>query len=164
MKIKKILALMVIGTMLVTMGGCNAITIDGEENVREGSSGNVIGFSVSTLNNPFFVTLTEGAKIPSPQGRPSRSPAGGDKPRPYTGAGYAPPSGPPHEPSEAVRVGKRSRSGRSELCRWRRSEGSGACGDAVTLRVGRMAGSLSGHSAKNAAGLRPACFFASMSS
>ena len=62
MKIKKILALMVIGTMLVTMGGCNAITIDGEENVREGSSGNVIGFSVSTLNNPFSVTLTEGAK------------------------------------------------------------------------------------------------------
>ena len=46
----------------MTMGGCNAITIDGEENVREGSSGNVIGFSVSTLNNPFFVTLTEGAK------------------------------------------------------------------------------------------------------
>ena len=40
----------------------NAITIDGEENVREGSSGNVIGFSVSTLNNPFFVTLTEGAR------------------------------------------------------------------------------------------------------
>ena len=62
MKIKKILALMVAGTMLMTMGGCNAITIDGEENVREGSSGNVIGFSVSTLNNPFFVTLTEGAR------------------------------------------------------------------------------------------------------
>ena len=62
MKIKKILALMAAGTMLMTMGGCNAITIDGEENVREGSSGNVIGFSVSTLNNPFFVTLTEGAR------------------------------------------------------------------------------------------------------
>lgn len=62
MKVKKILALMVTGTMLMTMGGCNAITIDGEENVKEGSSGNVIGFSVSTLNNPFFVTLTEGAK------------------------------------------------------------------------------------------------------
>ncbi len=74
------------------------------------------------------------------------------------------PSGPPCEPSEAVRVGKRSRGGRSELCRLRGSEGSGACGDAVTLRVGRMAGLLSGHSAKNAAGLRPACFFASMSS
>ena len=62
MKIKKILALMAAGTMLMTMGGCNAITIDGEENVREGSSRNVIGFSVSTLNNPFFVTLTEGAR------------------------------------------------------------------------------------------------------
>ena len=62
MKIKKILALMAAGTMLMTMGGCNAITIDGEENVREGSSGNVIGFSVSTLNNPFFVTLTEGSR------------------------------------------------------------------------------------------------------
>ena len=62
MKIKKILALMAAGTMLMTMGGCNAITIDGEENVREGSSGNVIGFSASTLNNPFFVTLTEGAR------------------------------------------------------------------------------------------------------
>ena len=62
MKIKKILALAAAGTMLMTMGGCNAITIDGEENVREGSSGNVIGFSVSTLNNPFFVTLTEGAR------------------------------------------------------------------------------------------------------
>ena len=62
MKIKKILALMAAGTMLMTMGGCNASTIDGEENVREGSSGNVIGFSVSTLNNPFFVTLTEGAR------------------------------------------------------------------------------------------------------
>ena len=62
MKIKKILALMAAGTMLMTMGGCNAITIDGEENVREGSSGNVIGFCVSTLNNPFFVTLTEGAR------------------------------------------------------------------------------------------------------
>ena len=62
MKIKKILALMAAGTMLMTMGGCNAITIDGEENVREGSSGNVIGFSVSTLNNPFFVFLSEGAR------------------------------------------------------------------------------------------------------
>ena len=49
MKIKKILALMAAGTILMTMGGCNAITIDGEENVREGSSGNVIGFSVSYL-------------------------------------------------------------------------------------------------------------------
>ena len=62
MKIKKILALAAAFTMLTAVGGCNAITIDGEENVKEGSSGNVIGFSVSTLNNPFFVTLTEGAR------------------------------------------------------------------------------------------------------
>jgi ribose transport system substrate-binding protein len=61
-KIKKILALAAAFTMLTAVGGCNAITIDGEENVKEGSSGNVIGFSVSTLNNPFFVTLTEGAR------------------------------------------------------------------------------------------------------
>ena len=70
MKIKKILALMAAGTMLMTMGGCNAITIDGEENVREGSSGNVIGFSVSTLNNPFFVTLTAETTLPN---RPATS-------------------------------------------------------------------------------------------
>ena len=48
------------------MTGCNAITIDGEENVATGEGESVgngsIGFSVSTLNNPFFVTLSEGAK------------------------------------------------------------------------------------------------------
>lgn len=62
MKIKKIAALIMAGTMLLTVNGCNAITIDGEENVQGGGGGTVIGFSVSTLNNPFFVTLTEGAK------------------------------------------------------------------------------------------------------
>ena len=38
------------------LAGCNAITIDGED-TSEGSAkgGNAIGFSVSTLNNPFFV-------------------------------------------------------------------------------------------------------------
>ena len=63
-------------------------------------------------------------------------------------------AGPPPKPSEAGSVGKRSRSGRNELCRLRQSERSGACGDAVTLRVGRMAGELSPGSAKNAA---PGC-------
>ena len=62
MKIKKILALMAAGTMLMTMGAATPSPLTGKENVREGSSGNVIGFSVSTLNNPFFVTLTEGAR------------------------------------------------------------------------------------------------------
>ena len=101
---------------------------------------------------------------PRRRGGPRGRPRAGTSPVPTYWCGVRPALGAPHEPSEAVRVGKRSRSGRSELCRWRRSEGSGACGDAVTLRVGRMAGSLNGHSAKHAAGLRPACFFASMSS
>lgn len=62
MKMKKVLAFMLIGVMLLSVSGCNAITIDGEEAVKEVTDGTVIGFSVSTLNNPFFVTLTEGAK------------------------------------------------------------------------------------------------------
>ena len=48
-----------------SLAGCNAITIDGEEgSITEGGSGGngSIGFSVSTLNNPFFVTLSEGAE------------------------------------------------------------------------------------------------------
>lgn len=59
---KKLVALLLAGAMMVTVSGCNAITIDGEENTSDKSGGTVIGFSVSTLNNPFFVTLTEGAK------------------------------------------------------------------------------------------------------
>lgn len=59
---KKLIALLLAGAMMVTVSGCNAITIDGEENTSDKSGGTVIGFSVSTLNNPFFVTLTEGAK------------------------------------------------------------------------------------------------------
>ena len=66
MKLKKIAAAVLTVAMMFSMTGCNAITIDGEENVAtvEGETvGNgSIGFSVSTLNNPFFVTLSEGAK------------------------------------------------------------------------------------------------------
>ena len=63
-----------------------------------------------------------------------------DSPGPPPGhtARCAPPlPGPPPKPSGDGRGfgGERSRSGRSELCRLRRSEGSGACGDAVTLRA-----------------------------
>ena len=88
------------------------------------------GNSPSALIGPrqLSSTLTVGAALVVARGR-------GQAPPLHTGAGCAPPSGPPHEPSEAVRVGKRSRSGRSELCRLRRSEGSGACGDAVTVRL-----------------------------
>ena len=63
-----------------------------------------------------------------------------DSPGPPPGhtARCAPPlPGPPPKPSGDGRGlgGERSRSGRSELCRLRRSEGSGACGHAVTLRA-----------------------------
>lgn len=65
MKIKKLASLMLAAVMAFSLMGCNAITIDGEEEgtQTEGNVGNgSIGFSVSTLNNPFFVALSEGAK------------------------------------------------------------------------------------------------------
>lgn len=66
MKLKKIAAAVLAVAMMFSMTGCNAITIDGEEDQTAGDGGSVgngsIGFSVSTLNNPFFVTLSEGAK------------------------------------------------------------------------------------------------------
>lgn len=61
---KKIVALLMAAAMAVTGMGCSAITIDGESNGSdsgEGGSG-AIGLAVSTLNNPFFVSLSEGAK------------------------------------------------------------------------------------------------------
>lgn len=68
MKIKKLAGLACAAVMALSLIGCNAITIDGEDNTvssenEGGITGNgSIGFSVSTLNNPFFVTLSEGAK------------------------------------------------------------------------------------------------------
>ena len=66
MKLRKIAAAVLAVAMMFSMTGCNAITIDGEEDQTAGDGGKVgngsIGFSVSTLNNPFFVTLSEGAK------------------------------------------------------------------------------------------------------
>ena len=57
------------------------------------------------------------------RGRCPHRPAGG-RWRPPLRCGTFPFSGPPPKPS-----------GGSGLCRWRRGEGSGACGDAVTLRA-----------------------------
>ena len=70
------------------------------------------------------------------RGRCPHRPAGG-RWRPPLRCGTFPFSGPPPKPSGDGRGfgGERSRSGRRELCRLRRSEGSGACGDAVTLRA-----------------------------
>lgn len=52
--------------MLSSTAGCQIITIDGEGTAEVGENGVVgngaIGLAVSTLNNPFFVSLAEGAQ------------------------------------------------------------------------------------------------------
>jgi len=61
---KKIIGFLLAVTMMFALGGCNAITIDGEGELSgENSGSGAVGFSVSTLNNPFFVSLSEGAKV-----------------------------------------------------------------------------------------------------
>lgn len=63
MKMKKILVFMLTLCLMLSLTGCNAITIDGEGELADNGGGSgAIGFSVSTLNNPFFVSLSEGAK------------------------------------------------------------------------------------------------------
>ncbi len=49
-------------TMTLSLAGCNAITIDGEGEIMESTGNGSIGLSVSTLNNPFFVSLAEGTE------------------------------------------------------------------------------------------------------
>ena len=60
---KKILALLLSFVMMFSLAACG-ITIDGEEgsSKKKYSGSGTIGLSVSTQNNPFFVTLVEGAK------------------------------------------------------------------------------------------------------
>ncbi len=62
--IKKLLALFVSATTLLVSSGCALITIDGENSgaVSDYTGNGSIGLSVSTQNNPFFVTLVEGAQ------------------------------------------------------------------------------------------------------
>ena len=64
MRMKRFVSVLAAAVMVFGVTGCNAITIDGEtENVSGEAAGNgSIGFSVSTLNNPFFVTLSERCK------------------------------------------------------------------------------------------------------
>ncbi len=59
---KRITSILVILCMVFGMTGCNAITIDGEGEAAQSAGNGSIGLSVSTLNNPFFVSLAEGAK------------------------------------------------------------------------------------------------------
>ena len=58
---KKLAAFFLSLVMVVTMTGCK-ITIDGETTAQSAVTNGTIGLSVSTQNNPFFVTLVEGAE------------------------------------------------------------------------------------------------------
>ncbi len=64
LKIKKLLGIALASAMVVSLTACNSAKVDGEGSTdtgtKEGSGS--IGLSVSTLNNPFFVTLSDGAK------------------------------------------------------------------------------------------------------
>ena len=59
---KKVLALILCLAMVMSMAGCVRIVIDGEEASSQITAKGTIGLAVSTLNNPFFVSLVEGAK------------------------------------------------------------------------------------------------------
>ncbi len=61
--IRKLLALVLCFAMAMTFTACR-IVIDGEENLNpnKAAASGTIGLSVSTQNNPFFVTLVEGAQ------------------------------------------------------------------------------------------------------
>ena len=59
---KKITSIILVLCMMFSLAGCNAITIDGEGEAVESTGNGSIGLSVSTLNNPFFVALAEGAE------------------------------------------------------------------------------------------------------
>ena len=58
---KKVFALILCLALVMSMAGCVRIVIDGEESSTVISANGTIGLSVSTQNNPFFVSLVEGA-------------------------------------------------------------------------------------------------------
>lgn len=70
MRMKKLMALALATVMTFSLAACSTgetensgSTGEGSESTStESSGGGSIGFAVSTLNNPFFVTLTEGAE------------------------------------------------------------------------------------------------------
>ena len=59
---KKVFALVLCLALVMSMAGCVRIVIDGEESSVQISANGTIGLSVSTQNNPFFVSLVEGAE------------------------------------------------------------------------------------------------------
>ena len=58
---KKVFALLLAVAMMLSMTACR-IVIDGEEGSTAAKVDGSVGLAVSTQNNPFFVTLVEGAK------------------------------------------------------------------------------------------------------
>ncbi len=58
---KRFIALLLCAVMVFSLVGCR-IVIDGEETAANAVTNGTIGLSVSTQNNPFFVTLVEGAE------------------------------------------------------------------------------------------------------
>lgn len=73
MKFKKVTGILMAAVMMFSMVGCGAVSVDGESSGNssaeesEDASGSyegsgAIGLAISTLNNPFFVTLSEGAQ------------------------------------------------------------------------------------------------------
>ncbi|HBN55600.1 MAG TPA: D-ribose ABC transporter substrate-binding protein [Lachnospiraceae bacterium] len=73
MMMKKLAGILLAVTLVFSMAGCGAVSVDGEtskssddSSASEGGSENAgsgaVGLAISTLNNPFFVTLSEGAQ------------------------------------------------------------------------------------------------------
>lgn len=75
MKMKKLAAVLLASVMMLSLTACSAVSVDGEGGTKDqkessedsgdgdaGTGSGSIGLAVSTLNNPFFVTLSEGAK------------------------------------------------------------------------------------------------------
>ena len=69
---KKLFALILSGALALSLAGCGAVTVDGNtpSNPSNASNGGSpagggtgsVGLAISTMNNPFFVTLSEGAE------------------------------------------------------------------------------------------------------
>lgn len=67
---KKLIAVLLSALLIMSITGCGAVSVDGtspsssdsaKSEDKGNSEGGSIGLSISTMNNPFFVTLSEGA-------------------------------------------------------------------------------------------------------
>lgn len=60
--VKKIIGTLLAAIMMIMLVGCGGVNIEGEGNNTGNKNAKSVGLSISTLNNPFFVTLSDGAK------------------------------------------------------------------------------------------------------